>query len=259
MFYDIDIKYSNDKYQKVFIPEFITVHKEKLDGYKYIKTIDAGSNSGHILFGEGLYFMCMRKDDYIKVDKGIMEPIGFRRKDIAELERLAATFVSARDRRPIRFDRKESRRKYQLVTVPMHFQTEIRWHIRMEGYFLINNTTGQEIHLGGKSKVDVANEIGVTTHQIDSMISDGIEAHNWCFKGTRLDGLTWEEYFTPRQHHKSRADFNCVKFVGPEGHEVNFLSIRKTAARLGVNYECLRMALINRKDKIGQYTIVRPT
>ena len=80
--------------KEVFIPIFIKHPKDKCDGWKFIKTLPAGTSKAHILYGRGLYgknyFVCMRKDDFISTEELWGKPLGYEYKTLKECEDMAA-------------------------------------------------------------------------------------------------------------------------------------------------------------------------
>ena len=67
----------------------------------------------------------------------------------------------------------------------------------MMNHYIINLKTKQEVHLA-ENKGDICKQYGLTIHLLNIMIRDGICGRDWCYKGTRVDGLTWDQYFSSR-------------------------------------------------------------
>lgn len=243
------------RYEKVYIPEMLEVKKNSLEHYEFIKTIRAGSGFGHILHCGDDFIMCLRRDDKVCVEKRIMEPLGFKRKTIEELEDMAETFNIAYDQEKKRMFSADSK-KYVKIVKPIPFDTSVLWHIRMQGKYLINTITGSEIHLGKLKKYVVA-ETGLNTHLLYSIIKQGVEIRNWCLKGERLDGKTWDEYFDENKHARSNPEYYNIYFER-DNITVHLRSLRQAAKDLDVSHETLRRALIEKYDTINGYKIMRP-
>jgi hypothetical protein len=85
-------------------------------------------------------------------------------------------------------------RKHPKVVVPPVIDNRVEWQTRMDGHYIINVITKQEIHLSG-IKCEIVKQCGITIHLLNVIIHDGIVGKDWCYKGKRLDGLSWEQYF----------------------------------------------------------------
>jgi len=188
--------YQGRNYDKIYLPVFLRFNKEKLMHYTFIKTINAGSTNAHILQGGNDYYMCLSKDEYISAEERTMEPMGFRKNSIEALEKLAETFIKAYKNETKSIYSSINRRTTSTVIAPKLNETE-HWHIKMQNHYIINIKTKQEVHLGA-NKGDICTQCGLTIHLLNVILRDGICGRDWCYKGTRVDGLTWPEYFSSR-------------------------------------------------------------
>ena len=185
--------YQGRNYDKIYLPVFLRFNKEKLLHYRFVKTINAGSTNAHILQGGNEYFMCLSKDEYISAEERTMEPMGFRKNSIEALEKLAETFIKAYKNETKSIYSSVNRRTASTVMAPKLNETE-HWHIKMQNHYIINIKTKQEVHLGG-NKGDICRQCGLTVHLLNVILRDGICGRDWCYKGNRIDRLTWAEYF----------------------------------------------------------------
>ena len=244
-----------NRYEKVYVPDIIKVDKTSLEHYQYIKTIKAGSSFGHILHCGDDFMMCLRKDDTIPVEEKIMEPIGFKRKSIEELEKLAETLNVAykRDLKRITLN---NLKNYAKIVEPAPMNTFIFWTERMKDKYLINTATGKEVYLG-KVKKYILQETGLTAMMLNLILKEGIEIRNWCYKGKRIDGKDWNVYLAEKNHHiKSNPDYYNICFK-KDDIVIYLKSIRQSATQLGVSHETLRKALKNNEQSVNGYSIER--
>jgi hypothetical protein len=230
------------KYERVYIPKFLYIPKKKLEHFVFIKTIDAGSGRGHIIMGGGNYYLCLRQDDCISVEERTMMPMGFRAKTIAELEALVKTFTVASKNAPA-FSYNTSARKWNRTVEPPRLDYTVPWHVRCRGHYIINVVTGEEVHLGLSKPEISAKTSRLTYHLIDCIVLHGYECLNWVYKGTRLDGDTWEQYFEKRakKHYKQT---------------VHYSSLRRTADEIGTSHETLRQLLHTGATEVGNFKII---
>jgi hypothetical protein len=188
--------YQGRNYDKIYIPVFLKYNKAELPHYRFIKTINAGSSNAHILQGGNEFFMCMSSDENISTEQLTMEPMGFRRRSIDELQKLADVLC-----RLYKSERKSiysivNRRTISTVVAPILNEAE-HWNTKMMNHYIINTKTKEEVHLCG-NKGDICKQCGLTIHLLNVILRDGICGRDWCYKGTRVDGLTWPEYFSSR-------------------------------------------------------------
>ena len=188
--------YSGYNYDKVYLPIFLRYNKTELPHYTFIKTIDAGGKNAHILQGGNDYFMCLSSDDNISAEERTMEPMGFRRNSIEPLMKLADTFSTLYKSETKSTYSVVNRRTPSTVIPPVINEAE-HWSIKMMNHYIINTKTSEEVHLAG-NKGDICKQYGLTIHLLNIIIRDGICGRDWCYKGTRVDGLTWEQYFSSR-------------------------------------------------------------
>ena len=189
--------FSGRNYKRVYIPSFLKFHKSELMHYKFIKTIDAGSSMGHIIQGGNEYYMCLSQDDNIRVEQLTMEPMGFRRSSITQLESLADVFNVAMQSEVERTYNSTSR-GHPKVVIPPDLNMSLDWCQRMNNHYIINVINQQEVHMAAV-KGDIAAQCGLSIHLLNGIIRDGIQAKNWCYKGRRIDGFSWPEYFNSLQ------------------------------------------------------------
>lgn len=180
-------------YERIYVPVFLKYNKAQLPHYNFIKTISAGDTNGHIIQGGNYYFMCLSRDDNISAEEKTMEPMGYRRRSIDELQSLADVFCAAYASETTRGYNSINRRHPKAVVPPV-LNMRLEWHERMKNHYIINVSTKQQFHLA-ESKTQVAAQCKLTIHLLNVIIRDGSMAKNWCYKGQRLDGLTWEQYF----------------------------------------------------------------
>jgi len=247
-------------YQKIYIPTIEDVKLTELNGFTYIKTIDAGRMRGHIIkdnkFEE--YTMCLSHTDTVRVDIQANRPLGYTRFNIPELEKLAQSFVRALHRDPrgngLMIFRKNIKR---FVEAPKIDATQ-NWHIRMYGHHLINIKTKEEVPLHISKNV-ICKKIGMKVSTLDTMLQTGGIIRDWCYKGDIIDGRTWDEYFSGAKPKKEIYDvINYLKFVKDE-KQIDFVSLRVTANVLKTNDKKLGYAIRTNKQEINGYKIVRGT
>lgn len=247
----------NNRYERVYIPNILTFHKEKVPNYKFIKTINAGSSLGHILFYEkdNNYILCLRQNDDISIEEKTMEPFGFKRKELSELEVLAEKFNRAKEKER-RYIFRGERRKWKQVVEPMRENLHLHWNERMKGKFIINTITGQEISLAA-TRNQISKQTGLNNELVSCLVRDGIEAKHWAYKGKRLDGASWEEYLeNPEKYNPKNNDYFGI--ILKRGNEAfRFQSLRITSARINVSHELLRLAIINNQPTINGYEIIK--
>lgn len=247
----------NNRYERVYIPTILTFNKQDVPNYSFVKTIDAGSSLGHILFNEkhNQYFMCLRQNDNISVEEKTMEPLGFKRSNISDLETLAEKFNKSKERER-RYVFRGERRKWKQVVEPMRENPHLNWNERVKGKFIINTITGQEISLEG-TRSQISKQTGLNNELVSCLVREGIEAKHWAYKGKRLDGATWEEYLEDPQKYnpKNNNYFNIVFKRGSEAFY--FESLRTTSARMNVSHELLRQAIISNLPSINGYDIIK--
>lgn len=81
--------------KNIYIPQFTFYNKDKFPGYKFVKTMEAGGSFGHILYGNGHHYLCLRRGDDISCDPPFWpEPFGYKRKTLKECEDLANEYES---------------------------------------------------------------------------------------------------------------------------------------------------------------------
>lgn len=267
-----------NKYERIYLPKMLSIPKRELEHYTFIKTIPAGSGIAHILRGGNDFFLCIRskKDDFIRVEERLMEPLGFRRSSIEALEEIAARFdkVYNDDLRSYKGYNGASRKWDNAVKIPSTIMWDEPWHIRMRGYFIINTITGEEVSLG-LSKAEISSRTRLTSHLINVIVKNGVEAgvHGmWAFKGERLDGLTWEQFFNkdipkppverkmkhPIIHYKVREALRGITFV-KENITIKFSTLRQTSQDVGISHETLRKLLMAKADTVKGFKIVYPS
>jgi len=243
------------KYEKVFIPEIIKVHKDKLENYNFLKTISAGDGSGHILQGGNYFYMCLSKDDTIRIESKVNEPLGFKRSDINDLYLMASKFDKAYEVDKKRKYNTNSRKFKRIVTVPV-WDTSLLWQDRMHNEYIINTVTGENIHLLDGRK-HVFDKTGLSNHTLSIILTTGVESKNWCYKGQRLDGQSWDDFFKNKaKHYKSNDEYIHTIFKNDKS-VIYFVNLKTTGIDLGVSAEYLRQALIDKKTKINNYEIIR--
>ena len=245
------------KYEKVFIPEIIRIQKDKLENYTFLKTITAGASNGHILQGGNYFYMCLSKDDNITVESKVHEPIGFRRTDVNDLYIMADTFDKVYATDKSRTYNYNKRKFEKVVNVPV-WDTGMLWHHRMYQKYLINTVTGEEIHLS-EGRTKVFEKTGLTNHTLNSILTTGVEAKNWCYKGDRTDGQTWEQFFENKStHYKTNQEYihTCFK---KDNSIIYFVNLRTTGTDLGVSPELLRISLVENKSEIAGYQVIKMT
>jgi hypothetical protein len=188
--------YQGRNYDRLYLPVFIKYNKALLPHYTFIKTINAGSSNAHILHSSNGYYMCFSKDENVSAEQRTMEPMGFRRNSIELLIKLADAFITAYKNETKSIYSSVNRRTPSTVMAPKLNETE-HWHTKMQNHYIINIKTKQEVHLGG-NKGDICTMCGLTIHLLNVILRDGICGRDWCYKGTRVDGLTWDIYFSSR-------------------------------------------------------------
>lgn len=247
------MKYADGpRYEKVYIPVVLRINKYRVEHYTYLDTIKAGNSTAHILFGGGIYYMCISRDDNVSVEEKTMEPIGFRNEKLEQLKLLADKFNGAR-----RSDYGDiidtHRRKWKKVVHPMRCDGNLTWWQRMQNQYIINTINGQEIPLAQRRK-DLSAKINISESLISAMFRQGVEIKHWCYKGKRLDGLSWEEYFSGKRND----EFFHTNLLFKKGdEEIYYETLRETGKNIGVSHQTLRMALINNLDTINGYSIIR--
>ena len=247
----------NNRYERIYIPTILTFNKEKVPNYSFIKTIEAGSSFGHILFNEKYneYFMCLRKNDNISVEEKTMEPLGFKRHNLSDLETLAEKFNKLKEKER-RYIFRGERRKWKQVVEPMRENMHLHWNERMKGKFIINTITGQEISLEA-TRNEISKQTGLNNELISCLVREGIEAKHWAYKGKRLDGATWEQYLeNPEKYNPKNNDYFNIIFK-KSNEAFRFESLRITSARINVSHELLRQAIINNLPSINGYEIIK--
>lgn len=256
---DNDDQYRRSKYQKIYLPKIIEVKLSELKGFTHIKTIDAGRMTGHIIKDNATkeYTMCLSQTDTIKVDEAVYRPLGYTRFNIEELEKLAQSFIKVyKNKSRISTSLRIYRKDLKKVVHPPVIDITKNWSIRMAGHKLINTKTKQEVDLG-MAKLQVSKTIGLKGTFVDTMILTGLEIRDWCYKGKRIDGRTWEEYFSGAKPKEQIYDtVNFLKFV--KGSKViNYVNLRHTAEELGTHNKKLAYVLRSNKDEICGYKIIR--
>lgn len=259
--YDQETAYKAPKYENVYIPKFTQYRKDNVPGYKFIESVEIGKRSGHIIFGNGEYYLCLRRGDGISYYDRLKEPMGFRRDTIEELRAIADSLRDAIKREIMEKNWGKpyliKRKKYRLVSKVPNYNLEKPWHIRMAPYKLVNLYTREVLQLGDHQE-KTARYISVNNNVFKTIISKGIEANGWCLMTERLDGQSWEKVLEKKKHYKSRVDFfACSFFNKVTGETVPFISCRKTSPRLKVTHERLRQALINHDGTINGFMIIR--
>lgn len=245
------------KYEKVFIPEIVKIQKDKLDDYSFIKTIEAGSCFAHILQGGNYYYLCLSKDDTIRVELRINEPLGFKRQKEEELYEMAEKFNKA-----YKVDKTKGyghrKRKYERVVSTPVWDTGMLWVHRMYNKHLINTITGQHIDLS-QHREEIFKATGLSNHTLNLILNTGIESKNWCYKGERLDGQSWDDYFKNKSSHYKTNDEYIRTCFTKDNIIIYFSNLRNTAMDLAVSPEFLRQALIQNEESIVGYKIIKLT
>jgi hypothetical protein len=198
-----DDLYLRTKYQKVYLPDIIDVPLSKLEHYTHISTVISGDKYGHIIKHntlDNVYYLCLRYDDNIRVDSATYDIMGFRRKSKEECQKLAKVFTDAKEYdtlygKPERTPR--VLRKYLVRAVkPPILNTDISRSQRFFNKYLINVKTGKEVHLA-LHMAGIIRETGLKNNiQVDTVVNCGYILSDWCYKGERLDGKTWDQYFS---------------------------------------------------------------
>ena len=201
--YANDDLYLRTKYQKVYLPDIIDVPLSKLEHYTHVSTVMAGSRYGHIIKYntlDNLYYLCLRDDDNIRVDSVTYDIMGFRKKSKEECEKLAKVFTDAKEYdelygKPARTPRVLRRNLVRAVKPPILNRDLIRQD-RFFDKYLINVKTGKEVHLALHMN-GIVKETGLKNNvQVDTIVNCGYILSDWCYKGERYDGKTWEQYFS---------------------------------------------------------------
>ena len=245
------------KYEKVFIPEIVKIQKDKLEHYSFIETVSAGSNIGHILNGGNYYYLCLSRDETIRIELRVDEPLGYKRQTIDELRQMAQAFDKAHKIDSTKGYGKHRKKHTRIVNTPI-WDTGMLWLHRMQDKYIINIITGQQIHLG-KHREEIFNKTGLSNHSLSLILNAGIETKNWCFMGERLDKQTWQQYFENKSgHYKSNEEYIRTCFV-KDKMVIYFSTLRNTANDLSVSPECLRQALIQNEESILGYKIIKLT
>jgi hypothetical protein len=138
------------------------------------------------------------------------------------------------------------------MVVPPKIDASKVWKVRMTGHYLINTKNGAEVHLGD-NRSNIMTQTGLTAHLIYCMLRDGVEANNWCYKGTRVDNVSWDEYI--RQKIETRAEKESKITFRKDGKVIRFVNLRETSKQLDISHETLRKALITREQKVNGYSI----
>lgn len=186
--------YGSYKYEHQYIPNILRIDKCEFPHHQYIKTIDAGEGRAHILQGPNDYFLCLSKNECVSTEERIMKPLGFRRDSIEKLQAIADKFNTAKEiklskNRPVRLNP-----LYRKVVEIPTFDITQPWQDRMQNHFLINVETKEEMDLS-QYKNDISKKCNITLHLLTCILNFGIVGKNWCYKGNRVDKMTWEEYF----------------------------------------------------------------
>ncbi len=244
----------SSRYEKIYMPKFLPKNKNEVEHYEFIKTVNAGSSKGHIFLGANEYIMSLSKSDNIKVEERSLEPVGFRRKTIEELEILANKFQDTFDQER-KIKQINSSSKYSRVVKPPVLKQHLFWTDRMVDKYLINVVTGEEIHLAIVRR-DIINKANITNHLLDCIIRDGLEANNWTYKGERLDGKSWEEYFKAKSHYKTNFEYVGTYFT-KDNKKIPYKTLRSTAFEMGISHETLRLALKNNQSEVFGYKIIK--
>jgi len=236
------------------MPKFLPKNKNEIEHYSFIKTIDAGSSKGHIFLAANEYIMSLSKTDNVKVEERSLEPVGFRRENIQELETLANKFQEAyiEENKIIQVN---TTLKYKRVVKPPVLKPYLWWTERMKDKYLINLVTGEEIDLSLVRR-EIINKANITNHLLDCIIRDGLEANNWTYKGERLDGKSWEEYFNGKTHYKTNFEYVGTYFI-KDNKKIPYRTLRSTAFEMGISHETLRLALKNNQSEVFGYKIVK--
>jgi hypothetical protein len=247
------MRYNNimGRYEKVYMPSFVRTNKQKVDGFEYVKTIDAGSSVAHILKGKDGYMMCLSYDEDVSVEVNFKEPAGFYSNNIQHLDDKAKYFNEIYYKETCSSYWGE-RRKWPRMVVPPKIDASKVWKVRMTGHYLINTKNGAEVHLGD-NRSNIMTQTGLTAHLIYCMLRDGVEANNWCYKGTRVDNVSWDEYI--RQKIETRAEKESKITFRKDGKVIRFVNLRETSKQLDISHETLRKALITREQKVNGYSI----
>lgn len=245
------------KYEKVFIPEVTKIQKDKLENYNFVETIQAGGSFGHILQGGNYYYMCLSKDDTIRIELRINEPLGFKRENVQDLYDMASSFEKA-----YATDKTKAynynRRKYERVVNTPVWDTGMLWYHRMHNKYLINTVTGKEISLC-QQRQNIFDITGLTNHTLNCILNTGVEAKNWCYKGDRIDKQTWQQFFeNKKNHYKTNEEYlhTCFK---KDNSIIYFVNLRTTAIDLGVSPEFLRQSLLQNATVIAGYSVIKMT
>lgn len=257
---DKDDQFIRSKYNKVYIPRIEDIKLSELNGFTYIKTIDAGRMQGHIIKDNKVeeYTMCLSHTDTVKVDVKANRPLGYTRFNIPDLEKLAQTFIKALQRNPRSNGLKIFRKNIKKFVEVPKFDITQNWHIRTYGHYIINIKTKEEIPLH-LSKNYICKRIDMKISLFDTMLQTGGIVRDWCYKGQIIDGRTWEEYFAGAKPKKQIYDvINYLKFV-KDDEEINYISLRETAYMLGTNDKKLAYVLRANKDEINGYKIIKGT
>lgn len=244
-------------YEKMYVPVVLRKHKQNIEHYQFIKTITAGSSFAHIVYGGGSYYMCLSKDDELSIEQKFDIPLGFRRDKIEDLEALAKVFddlYNNENNKPFYSGR---RRWHKTVDRPK-FDYSLPWIDRMAGRSIINTITGKEVKLDQPRTV-VMQQAGLSSHLLNCVVGEGTEIRNWCYKGKRLDGQTWEEYIKNRDENEANKintnQYSKISFR--KGHIVFYYkALRETSVNVGVSYETLRKALIAKENNINGFQII---
>lgn len=244
-------------YEKMYVPVVLRKHKQQIEHYEFIKTITAGSSFGHIVYGGGSYYMCMSKDEELPIEEKFDIPLGFRRDKIEDLEALAKVFddlYNDENNKPFF----SGRRRWQKTVDRPKFDYSLPWTERMKGRSIIHTLTGKEIKLD-QPRTLIMEEAGLTSHLLNCVVGEGTEIRNWCYKGNRLDGQSWEDYIKNKGNNETKKtnlnQYSKISFR--KGHIVVYYNtLRQTCVDIGVSYETLRKALVSKQSSVNGFEII---
>ena len=202
-----DDQYLRTKYAKVYLPTIIEVPIDKIEHYTFIKTVSAGNLLGHIIKHNTIrdvYYLCLRDNsNTIKVDQANYDIMGFRKTKIEDCEKLAKTFHDAHIREQTGPDGKPNvfanirtiQKNLVKVVVPPELDYNLPRRERYKDKCLINIKTKEKVDLSQGMSV-IVQQTGLKSNlHVDMIIRCGYLLHDWTYKGERLDGKTWTDYF----------------------------------------------------------------
>lgn len=165
----------------------VRCNKHDVPEHKFIETVSAGAKHGHILFGKGKYWLCVRSDDTVSYENIDMVPFGYSRDTLYGVKTLAIEMDEQF------FDEKynhTSNRSDRLVKpIEMEFQS---FFDMIDGQSIIHIKTGVIFPLFLPRQC-ITDLFQLNAYNLHTIFQRGVVVKNFCRYATPENRKVWRD------------------------------------------------------------------